>query len=55
MVLTFDTYSETLEQKKKEVEIKRLQEKNDNGMKQIKQDIVHQIQEIMRFIDISRI
>jgi integrase len=55
MVLTFDAYSETLEeQKRKEDEIKRLEEKYENGMKQMKQDIEKKLQYILAKVDISK-
>lgn len=56
MVLTFDVYSETLEeQKRKEEQIKRLDEKYETGMKQMKEDIENKLQQILSKIDISRV
>jgi len=56
MVLTFDSYSETLEeQKKKDEQIKRLEEKYENGMKQMKEDIENKLHQIMLKIDVSRV
>lgn len=56
MVLAFEAYSETIEnQKKKEDEIKRLEEKYENGMKQMKEDIEEKLQYILAKIDISKV
>ncbi|CAN5815694.1 tyrosine-type recombinase/integrase [soil metagenome] len=56
MVLNYDAYSETLEeQKKKEGQIKRLEEKYETGMKQMKEEIENKLQQIMTKIDISRV
>ena len=56
MVLTFDAYSETLEeQQKKDEQIKRLEEKYENGMKQMKEEMENKFTEIIKRIDISKI
>jgi integrase len=56
MVLTFDAYSYTLEeQKKKEDEIKRLEEKYETGMKQMKEDVEKKLQQILMKIDTNKI
>ena len=56
MVLTYNAYSEILEeQKRKEDQIKSLEEKYETGMKQMKEDIENKLQQIMAKIDISRV
>jgi integrase len=56
MVLTYDAYSETLEeQQQKDEQIKRLEEKYENGMKQMKEDIENKLHQIMLKIDVSRV
>lgn len=56
MVLKYDAYAETLEeQKRKEDQIKNLEEKYETGMKQMKKDIENKLQQIMAKIDISRV
>jgi len=48
MVLTYDAYSETLEeQKKKEDKIKKLEEKYENEMKKIRDEMSQQFSQIM--------
>ena len=56
MALTYDAYSETLqEQKKKEDQIKTLEKKYENDMKQIKENIENKLQLITSKIDISKV
>jgi integrase len=56
MVLNYDAYAETLEeQKRKEEQIKRLEEKYETGMREMKEDIENKLQQIMAKIDISRV
>jgi hypothetical protein len=56
MVLNYDAYAETLEeQKRKEDQIKRLEEKYETGMKKMKEDIENKLQQIMAKIDIFKV
>jgi hypothetical protein len=56
MVLNYDAYSETLEeQTKREDQIKTLEKKYENDLKQMKEDIENKLQLIMSKIDISKV
>jgi hypothetical protein len=51
MVLTYDAYSETLEnEKEKESEVQRLQEKYEQDMKTMREEMNHQFSQIMLLI-----
>jgi hypothetical protein len=51
MVLTYDAYSETLEnEKEKESEVQRLQEKYEQDMKAMREEMNHQFSQIMLLI-----
>jgi integrase/recombinase XerD len=51
MVLTYDAYNETLEkQQEKESEVQRLQEKYEQDMKTMREEMNHQFSQIMLLI-----
>src|SRR3989442_15888960 len=53
MVLTYDAYNETLEnQKEKESEVQRLQEKYQQDMKAMREEMENKFQQILAKIDI---
>ena len=54
MILTFDAYSETLEeQKKKESEMQKLREKQEQDIKLMRQEMENKFQQILDKIDIA--
>jgi integrase len=56
MVLTYDAYSETLEkQQEKETEVRVLQEKYEQDMKIIRQEMENKFQQILSKIDITKV
>jgi integrase len=56
MVLTYDAYSETLEkQQEKETEVQVLQEKYEQDMKIIRQEMENKFQQILSKIDIAKV
>jgi integrase/recombinase XerD len=56
MVLTYDAYSETLEkQQEKESEVQGLQEKYQQDMKTIRQEMETKFQQILSKIDVSKV
>jgi hypothetical protein len=56
MVLTYDAYSETLEeQKKKESEVQVLKERYELDMKTIRADMEKRFQQILDRIDIGKV
>jgi len=53
MVLTYDAYNETLEnQKEKESEVQRLQEKYQQDMKAMREEMENKFQQILTKIDV---
>jgi integrase/recombinase XerD len=56
MVLTYDAYNETLEkQQEKESEVQRLQDKYEQDMKTMREEMEHKFQEILTKIDVTKI
>ena len=56
MVLTYDAYSETLqEQKKKESEVQILKEKYEQDMKSMREEMENKFQQILTRIDVTRL
>lgn len=54
MVLTYDAYSETLEnQQKKESELQKLKEKQEQDMKLMREEMENKFQQILTKIDIA--
>jgi hypothetical protein len=56
MVLTYDAYSETLEnQKEKESEVQILKEKYEKDMKSIREEMEKRFQELFARIDVTKL
>jgi UTP-glucose-1-phosphate uridylyltransferase len=56
MVLTYDAYSETLEkQQEKESEVQLLQERYEQDMKAIREDMENKFQQILSKIDVEKL
>ena len=56
MVLTYDAYNETLEnQKEKESEVQRLQEKYEQDMKTMREEMENKFQQILTRIDMAKL
>jgi integrase/recombinase XerD len=56
MVLTYDAYNETLEnQKERESEVKRLQEKYEQDMKSVREEMENKFQQILTKIDTGKL
>jgi hypothetical protein len=56
MVLTYDAYNETLEnQKKKDVEVQVLQQKYEEDMKSIREEMEKKFEMILSRIDIGKL
>ncbi len=56
MVLTYDAYSETLEkQQEKESEVQRLQEKYEQDMKTMREEMENKFQQILTRIDMAKL
>jgi DNA-binding protein H-NS len=56
MVLTYDAYSETIEEKQqKESEVKRLQDKYEQDMKTMREEMENKFQQILDKIDTAKL
>jgi hypothetical protein len=56
MVLTYDAYNETLEkQQEKESEVQKLQQKYEQDMKAMREDMEKKFQQILTKIDIQKV
>jgi hypothetical protein len=56
MVLTYDAYNETLEkQQEKESEVQRLQEKYEQDMKTMREEMENKFQQILTRIDMAKL
>ncbi len=56
MVLTYDAYSETLEkEQEKESEVKRLQEKYEQDMKSVREEMENKFQQILTRIEVGKL
>jgi integrase/recombinase XerD len=56
MVLTYDAYNETLEkQQEKESEVQRLQEKYEQDMKTMREEMENKFQQILKRIDMAKL
>ena len=56
MVLTYDSYNETLEkEQERESEIKRLQEKYELDMKSMREEMENRFQQILTMVDVGRL
>jgi len=56
MVLTYDAYSETLEtQREKESEVHRLQEKYEQDMKTMREEMESKFEQILTRIDMTKL
>jgi UTP-glucose-1-phosphate uridylyltransferase len=54
MVLTYDAYNETLEkQQEKESEVQKLQEKHEQDMKAMREEMENKFQQILTKIDVA--
>jgi DNA-binding protein H-NS len=56
MVLTYDAYSETIEEKQqKESELQKLREKQEQDMRLMREEMENKFQQILAKIDIAKV